>query len=114
MNHEEMERAIEFLLEHHTKLSKDLDKLKELQAQTTSDIQALTAKIARSEAQAEADRREMHESINSLKEEMRVGFDKLILPNEVTRGFSDNVAHLATATSQRVEQIGIVRSQGFE
>ncbi|HET8674929.1 MAG TPA: hypothetical protein VFO63_04000 [Blastocatellia bacterium] len=105
MNHEEMERAIEFLLEHHAKLSTDLDKLKELQAQTTSDIQALTANIARSEAQAEADRREMHESINSLKEEMREGFDKLILANEVTREFSENVARLAMATSQRVTTI---------
>jgi hypothetical protein len=32
MNHEVMERAIEFLLEHHAKLSTDLDMLKELQA----------------------------------------------------------------------------------
>ena len=40
MNHEEMERAIEFLLEHHAKFSTDIDRLtaeiqqlKELQAQ---------------------------------------------------------------------------------
>ncbi len=116
MNHEEMERAIEFLLEHHAKLSTDLDKLKELQAQTTNDIQALTANMVRLEAQAEADRQEMRESINSsreemresiynFREEMRESFDKLILANEVTRALSENVARLAVATSQRVTVI---------
>ena len=94
MNHEEMERAIEFLLEHHAKLSTDLDKLKELQAQTTSDIQALTANVDRLEVQAEADR-----------QEMRDGFNKLILANEVTRDLAQNVARLAIATSQRVTTI---------
>lgn len=106
MNHEEMERAIEFLLEHQAKLSTDLDKLKVLQAQTTSDIQALTANVGRLEVQAEADRQEMRggmnllrESINNAIEEMRDGFNKLILANEFTRELSENVARLAIATS---------------
>lgn len=112
MNQEEMERAIEFLIEHHAKFSTDIDKLKELQAQTTRDIQALTANMDRAEAQAEADRREMREnfnhtreSIDSLREEMRETFDKLILANEVTRALSEDVARLAIATSQRVTTI---------
>ena len=105
MNHEEMEQAIEFLLEHHAKLSTDLDKLKELQAQTTTDIQALTANMVRLEAQADADRREMREGINNFREEMRESFDKLILANEVTRDLAQNVARLAVATSQRVTTI---------
>jgi hypothetical protein len=105
MNHEEMERAIEFLLEHHAKFSTDIDKLKELQAQTTRDIQALTANLDRVEAQAEADRRETRRSIDSFREEMRETFDKLILANEVTRALSENVARLAVATSQRVTTI---------
>jgi len=99
MTHEEIERTIEFLLEHHAKFSTDIDKLKELQAQTTSDIQALTANLDRVEAQAEADRRETRHSIDSFREEMRETFDKLILANEVTRTLSENVARLAVATS---------------
>ena len=112
MNHEEMERTIEFLLEHHAKLSTDLDKLKELQAQTTSDIQALTTNVDRLEIQAEADRQEMRAGMNHLRdsmnnaiEEMREGFNKLILANEVTREFSENIARLTIATSQRVTAI---------
>ena len=112
MNHEEMERAIEFLIEHHAKFSTDIDRLtaeiqqlKELQARSTADVQSLADSVARFEIQAEADRRETRESINDFREEMREGFNKLIVANEVTRDLAQNVARLAIATGQRVTTI---------
>jgi hypothetical protein len=133
MNHEEMERAIEFLLEHDSRFNEAIDRVKEsldrmtklqemnaaniqgltvTQAKTTDDLHLLTGKVldltelvSRLETQAEADRRETRESINNAIEEMRESFDKLILANEVTRDLSENVARLAVATSQRVTTI---------
>lgn len=77
MTGEEMERAIEFLLGHHAKVSNDIDRLVET--------------VSRLETQAELDREETREAVNNL-----------ILANEVTRSLSENVARLAIATSQRV------------
>ena len=84
MTGEEMERAIEFLITHHAKVSSDIEGLKEAQKITTANI----ASLAR---QAETDRLEMRETL-----------DKLILSNEVTRNLANQVASLAVATSQRV------------
>ena len=106
MTGEEMERAIEFLINHHAKVSSDIEGLKEAQKITTANIASLAK-------QAEADRREMRETFhsmagemregfNSLTEEMRDGFNKLILSNEITRDLSNQVARLAIETSKRV------------
>lgn len=117
MTGEEMERAIEFLINHHAKVSSDIESLKEAQKITTANIASLAT-------QAEADRREMRETFNSmagemretfnsmagemregfnsLTEEMRDGFNKLILSNEITRDLANQVARLAIETSQRV------------
>ena len=106
MTGEEMERAIEFLINHHAKVSSDIEGLKEAQKVTTAQIASLGK-------QAEADRREMRETynrvskemrdgFNSLTEEMRDGFNKLILSNEITRDLSNQVARLAIETSKRV------------
>ncbi|HXG67749.1 MAG TPA: hypothetical protein VNO70_21790 [Blastocatellia bacterium] len=101
MTNEQVERAIEFLLDHHAKFSADIGVLKELQTKTTVDVQSLTASVAdlteavaRLEAQAESDRQEIREAINNL-----------IIANEVTRDLAQNVAKLAIATSQRVTKI---------
>ncbi|HZM89547.1 MAG TPA: hypothetical protein VFF31_23705 [Blastocatellia bacterium] len=99
MTGEEMERAIEFLINHHAKVSSDIEGLKEAQIRTEANIQALSV-------QAEADRRdmregfdrvslEMREMFDRVTEEMRDGFNKLILSNEVTRDLSNQVARLA-------------------
>lgn len=77
MTGEQMERAIEFLLGHHAKVSANIDRLVET--------------VSRLETQAELDR-----------EENRETFNNLILANEVTRSLSENVARLTVATSQRV------------
>lgn len=92
MTNEQMERAIEFLLNS--------------QAQTSADVRALIETVsrlenqmvdgfARFEAQAESDRVEIREAI-----------ENLILANEVTRKFAEDVARLNVQTSQRVTEQG--------
>jgi predicted DNA-binding protein len=109
MTDEEVERAIEFLLNHHAQVSADIQELKEAQKITTATV----ASLAR---QADADRREMRETIeglveemrdryNSAIDEMRDGFNKLILANEVTRDLISQVARLQIGTNQRVTAI---------
>lgn len=116
MTGEEMERAIEFLINHHAKVSSDIEGLKETQIRTAANIDALNESISRLEAQAEADRRDMREmfervteemveTFDSVPEEMRDGFNKLILSNEVTRDLASQVARLAIETSQRMSVI---------
>src|SRR5712692_279467 len=117
MTGEEMERAIEFLINHHAKVSSDIEGLKEAQKFTTANIASLAK-------QAEADRREMRETFHSmagemretfhnmagemregftsLTEEMRDGFNKLILSNEITRDLSNQVSRIDIETSKRV------------
>jgi chromosome segregation ATPase len=98
MTGEEMERGIQFLIEHHAKVSTDIDGLKETQMRTAANIDALTRtvvelaeSVSRLEAQAESDRQEMRDAI-----------DKLILSNEVTRDLANQIGRLAVETSQRV------------
>ncbi len=87
MTGEEMERAIQFLLEHHAKVSAAQDR-------NTANIAALTRTVV-----------ELAESVSRLEvqaDETRDAIDKLILSNEVTRDLANQVARLATTTSQRV------------
>jgi hypothetical protein len=77
MTNEEMERAIEFLLNHQAQLSADLSRQAE-------NIDKLTA------------------NVEAMREETREGFEKLILANEVTRRLTEEVAQLAVQTSRRV------------
>ena len=102
MTGEEMERAIQFLIEHHARVSTDIEGLKEAQERTSANIASLAESVSRLEAQVEVDRREMRETFDSVTEEMRDGFNKLILSNEVTRDLANQVARLALATAQRV------------
>lgn len=101
MTGKEMERAIEFLINHHATVSSDIEGLKEAQKSTAANIAALAetvvslaSSVSRLEAQAELDRQETRDAI-----------DKLILGNEVTRSLAQDVSRLAIATSQRVTTI---------
>jgi predicted nucleic acid-binding Zn-ribbon protein len=94
MTAEEMERAIQFLIEHHAKLSTEIEGLNEAQKKTSANIASLAASVSRLEAPAQADRREMRETFHILTEEMRERFDKLIISNEVARDLSNQVARL--------------------
>lgn len=98
MTGDEMERAIQFLIEHHAKVSTDIEGLKEAQVRTTTNLESLTRtvvelaeSVSRLEAQAESDRQEMRDTI-----------DNLILSNEVTRDLANQIGRLAVATAQRV------------
>src|ERR1051325_2113091 len=84
MTNEEMERAIEFLLEHHAKFSTDIERHSEQINQLTQAVTALTG------------------NVEAMREEMQDGFNKLVLANEVTRQLAEDVARLAVQTSQRV------------
>jgi hypothetical protein len=101
MTGEEMERAIEFLINHHAQVSTDIEALKEAQKTTTATIAtlaetvvSLASSVSRSEAQAELTRQETRDAI-----------DNLILANEVTRSLAQDVSRLAITTSQRVTTI---------
>jgi hypothetical protein len=94
MTSEEMERAIGFLLEHHAKVSADIERHTEQIGQLTVDVQTLTRTVAAQGEQAEADRAEIREAINNL-----------IVANEVTRNLAERVGQLAIQTSQRVSDL---------
>jgi hypothetical protein len=48
---------------------------------------------------------EMRNGLGTVAEEMRAGFDKLILANEVTRDLAHKAGHLAIQTSQRLSNL---------
>jgi polyhydroxyalkanoate synthesis regulator phasin len=98
MTTEEMERAIEFLLDHHAKVSADIERHSEQIGKLTETVSTLVV-------EAETDRRETREVLNSMISEIQEGFNKLILSNEVTRDLANNVAALEIQTSQRVTNV---------
>ena len=108
MTNEEMERAIEFLLGHHAKVSADterltdrLDRLAVAQTKTTNDLQMLTGKVLElTDGVAST-----QSQLESVIEEMREGFNNLIVANEVTRKLAEDVARLDIKTSQRVTHL---------
>lgn len=65
-----------------------------MQAQADADRVEMRESFSKVQAQADADRAEMRESINNL-----------IIANEATRKLSEEVAHLASKTSQRVTSL---------
>jgi DNA-binding ferritin-like protein len=91
MTGEEMERAIQFLIEHHAKVSTAQNRNTSNIAALTGTVVELAESVSRLEAQAESDRKEMREAI-----------DRLTMSDEVTRDLASQVARLAIATSQRV------------
>ncbi len=99
MTAEQMERAIEFLLNSQAQTSADVRALVEtvsrLENQMDAGFTRMEARMDRFEAQAESDRVEIREAI-----------ENLILANEVTRKLSEDVARLNVQTSQRVTEQG--------
>jgi tRNA A-37 threonylcarbamoyl transferase component Bud32 len=91
MTSEEMERAIEFLLDHHSKVSADIERHSEQIGQLTADVRVLAQATASTQAQ-----------LGSVISEMREGFNNLIVANEVSRSLAEEATKLAIQTSQRV------------
>jgi hypothetical protein len=86
-----MEHAIEFLLEHHARVSVEIEQLKETQKEQGANI----AKLSDTVAQIGVEIREGFA-------ETRDAFDKLILANEITRDLAQKAAQLAIQASQRL------------
>src|SRR2546423_10125886 len=108
MTNEQMERAIEFLLDHHAKFSADLGELKEaisgmkdVQQQQAENLNRLTADVQALTENTSA----MQSQIDSIITEMRDGFDKLILANEITRDLAEQAIKLSVAVNKRVTGI---------
>jgi ABC-type transporter Mla subunit MlaD len=87
MTGEEMERAIESLIDQHAKVSADIQCHSE-------QIGELTASVKLMQQEMEADR-----------VEIRAAIDNLIAANEVTRNLSEDVAKLVVQNSQRVTRL---------
>jgi hypothetical protein len=83
MTADQMERAIEFLLEHHTRFSGELDSLKETVTDLKEAVTGLVESTSSLERQAQSDRHEIREAI-----------ENLIVANEVTRDLAEKVAVL--------------------
>jgi ABC-type transporter Mla subunit MlaD len=115
MTNEEVERAIEFLVQHHAKVSADIER-------NSEQINRLTERIERNSEQIERNSEQIgrhsgqigqltetvaatQSQIDSLVVEMREGFNNLIVANEVTRKLAEDVARLAIQTSQRVTNL---------
>jgi uncharacterized protein Smg (DUF494 family) len=80
MTSEEMERAIEFLLDHHAKVSADIERHSEQIGQLTQNVEVMRVEI-------------------------RDAIDSLIVANEVTRKLAEDVAKLAVQNSQRITRL---------
>lgn len=87
MNQEQIENAIQFLLDSHARFFSDIEELKSSQQTTNTQIQTLT------------------ENVEAMRLEMREAFDNLIIANEVTRKLTEDVAKLAIGISQRVTKL---------
>jgi uncharacterized protein YhaN len=98
MTDEQMERAIEFLLDHHAKFSADIDELKEVQRQQAKNLDKLTVNVDKLSANVDA----MRAGMEANRQEVRETIDNLIIANEVTRDLAEQAARLAIAVSQRV------------
>lgn len=106
MTSEEMERAIEFLLESQAKNSTDI-------AFTNEAVNKLAETVSQdrqeNREQLEAYRQETREQLEAYRQETREAVNNLIIANEVTRDLAEKVARLAITTSQRVTALESAR-----
>lgn len=108
MSGENIDRRIEFILEHQAKFSEDVERLareiqglNDVQAQQAENINLLTADVQL-----------LNETVSLMRSEMQTNWievrdaiNNLIVSNEVTRDFANKIAQLAIATSQRVTNL---------
>jgi septation ring formation regulator EzrA len=109
MTSEEMERAIEFLLESQAKNSTDIaftnEVVNKLAATVTQDRELLEAYRQETREQLEASR----EQLEAYRQETREAINNLIIANEATRDLAEKVAALAITTSHRVTALETAR-----
>ena len=105
MSSDNIQRQIEFILEHQAKFSEDIERLKEVQSQQTENINRLfeaTTSLTLTTRSLSVTTASTQAHLDSVISEMRDGFDKLILSNEVTRDFANQIASLEVQTSKRM------------
>ena len=106
MTSEELDRAIEFLLESQAKSSSVI-------ALTSEAVNKLAETVAQdrreNREQLEAYRLETREQLEAYRQETREAINNLIIANEVTRDLAERVAKLAITTSQRVTALETAR-----
>ncbi|HKQ07030.1 MAG TPA: hypothetical protein VJ464_18010 [Blastocatellia bacterium] len=91
MTNEQMERAIEFLLDHHAKMSADIERHSEQISQLTQVVGSLTGDV-----------QALTGNIEAMREEMREGFNRLISANEQTTRLMEQLTMLEVKNSQRI------------
>src|SRR6266480_3353562 len=113
MTSEQLERAIEFLLESQAKTSTVLaftneavNKLAETVAQDRRENRELLTAYQRENREMFAETREQ---LEAYRQETREAINNLIIANEVTRDLAEQVAKLAITTSQRVTALETAR-----
>ena len=94
MTGEEMERAIEFLTDHHAKVSADIERHSEQIAQLASSVSELTESV-----------KDMRQGMDANRLDMREAIDNLIIANEVTRKLAEDIARLVIQNSQRISKL---------
>lgn len=99
MTSEEMERAIEFLLQSQAKNSADIAATREV---VNNLAEAVERDRRENREQLEAYRQETREQLEAYRLETREAINNLIIANEATRDLAEKVARLAITTSQRV------------
>ena len=115
MTSEQLERAIEFLLESQAKTSTVLaftneavNKLAETVAQDRRENRELLTAYQRENREMFAETREQ---LEAYRQETREAINNLIIANEVTRDLAEQVAKLAITTSQRVSSAKVTRTR---
>ena len=109
MDQQQIENTIQFLVENQAKFHSDLELLKESvqgisqnQKETTAQIQALAnnqhALAENTNAQIQA----LTDNVEAMRLETREAFDNLIIANESTRNFANEIAKLTVNISQRL------------
>jgi cell division protein FtsB len=102
MTSDEMGSAMDFLLQQHARFSVEIEQLKEVQKQQAANLDKQTANLESQSANIEqltADVDGLKDAVAAMRDEMREGFNNLIIANEVTRGLAERVGVQASACS---------------
>jgi chromosome segregation ATPase len=112
MSDENIKRQLEFIVEHQAKFSLDIAQLNENQSRLeqsierlTRNVESLTSRVDSLTSHVEAltaDVQSLTGIVASMQDEMRDGFNNLILANEVTRELANNIGKLAVSNSKRI------------
>jgi hypothetical protein len=101
MDQQQIENTIQFLVENQAKFHSDLELLKESQQKTDAQIQALTETIGILSERVD----DVVGAIDVMRTELRESFDNLIIGNEVTRNFANEIGKLIVNVSQRLTSV---------